>query len=416
MPDGFDVAFARAQFPALNDPGTRLWTYLDNAGGTFVCQAAVQHMSRFLETGKVQPYGAHPLSVRAGQSLDHAYRVLASLLNAGEDEVVLGPNTTVNLNTLAAAMRPLFRAGDAIVTTDQDHEANIGAWRRLAEALDLTVRVWHVDPETGALPPGGLDAVLDEAVRLVAVPHTSNVTGAVNDVAAIAAKARRAGAWVVVDGVAHAPHAAVDVKGLDVDAYAFSPYKTCGPHAGVLYVRDALMERLAGQNHAFLPDTARLQLAPGGPAPEAAAGLLGVADYLNALYARHFPEAVGPLHERAAAVFGLTAAHEAAVIRPLLDALADHPRVRLLGPGPEAAAERAPTVAFTVDGMASADVVEALLPHRIALRSGHFYAWRLMQALGLDPADGVVRASAVHYTSEAEVRGLVEALETVLPR
>jgi selenocysteine lyase/cysteine desulfurase len=301
-----------------------------------------------------------------------------------------------------------LRPGDAIVVTDQDHEANSGPWRRLAEA-GIEVRVWPVDPDTGHLDTDLLGGLLDGA-KLLCFPHCSNVVGEVNPVAEIAARAHEAGAVTCVDGVSYAPHGFPDVGRLGADIYLFSAYKTYGPHQGIMVIRRALGEKLPNQGHFFNGETLYKRFTPAGPDHAQVAASAGMADYVDALYARHFEHHAEP-GARAAAVHDLMRAHEVRLLQPLLDYLAGRNDVRLLGP--RRAEDRAPTVA--VETMrAGVRLAEALAHHGIMAGGGDFYAVRPLRAMGVDPEKGVLRLSFVHYTAKAEVDRLIEALDHVL--
>lgn len=410
-----DLDFVRAQFPAFRHPSTGPWAFLENAGGSYVPAAVMDRLNRFLVATKVQPYGDFPAAVEAGETMDAGRARIAALINAHPEEVVIGASTTMNVYVLAQALRPTLRPGDEIIVTNQDHEANIGAWRRLAEA-GAVIREWCIDPVTGLLDRADLEGLLSQRTRLCCVTHCSNIVAAINDIPAIAAAVHAAGGLVMVDGVSYAPHGFPDVRALDADFYAFSLYKTYGPHLGLLYVRQDHLALLANQNHGFLPAGTALALNPGGENHEETAALQGIADYLDALHAHHLTAPEPDPRRRGAAVFALFAAQEEALATRLVDYLRDRPEVRLIGPRSGARSVRAPTIAFTVAGRRSHDIVRALLPHQVAIRSGNFYAWRCVEALGLGREDGVVRASMVHYNTLAEVDRLIAGLERTLER
>jgi selenocysteine lyase/cysteine desulfurase len=196
----FDLDFVRDQFPAFSEPTLQGWAFFENAGGSYPAAATVRRLHEFYLKTKVQPYGPYPASRRAGTLMDESHERLATCLNVDRDEVHFGPSTSMNTYVLANALRPLMAEGDEIVVTNQDHEANSGAWRRLADT-GITVREWRVDPQTGHLDPADLDRLLSERTRLVAFPHASNIVAEINPVAEIAAKVRNAGAMSVVDGI-----------------------------------------------------------------------------------------------------------------------------------------------------------------------------------------------------------------------
>ncbi len=147
---------------------------------------------------------------------------LAALINAGADEIVVGPSTTSNVYVLSHALRPLLAAGDEIIVTNQDHEANNGAWRKL-ESKGMVIREWRMNRETDDLEIEDLEALLTDKTKLVCFNHCSNIVGLIHDVKAIVRRIHEAGALACVDGVAFAPHRRVDVKDLDVDFYLYSP-------------------------------------------------------------------------------------------------------------------------------------------------------------------------------------------------
>ena len=321
-----------------------------------------------------------------------------------------GPSTSANTYVLAQAVRKWLRGtGGAVVVTNQDHEANSGVWRRLAEE-GIEVREWKLDPETGSLGLEALGALLaDGKVRLVCFPHCSNVIAEINDVAAITALAKAAGARTVVDGVSYAPHGFPDIAALGCDVYLFSAYKTYGPHQGIMVLREGFGIELPGQGHYFNHATLYKRHTPAGPDHAQIAACAGMADYVDALAAHHGID--GDALARNRGVHDLMRAQEAAVIQPLLDYLAARNDLRLLGP--REAARRAPTVAVDL-GRAAEPVSEALGRDGIACWAGDFYAVRPLQALGIDLGKGVLRMSAVHYTSADEVARLIAALDRVL--
>ncbi len=403
-----DIDFVRAQFPAFSEPSLTHQAFFENAGGSYTCAPVIDRLTRFYRERKVQPYAPYDASRLAGEEMDEARMRLAHMLGVETDEVSFGPSTTQNTYVLAQAFRQFLEPGDAIIVTNQDHEANTGPWRRLAES-GIEVREWRIDPDTGHLDPSDLDGLL-EGARLLCFPHCSNVVGEINPVAEITAKAHAAGVAVCVDGVSYAPHGFPNVGELGADIYLFSSYKTYGPHQGIMVIRRRLGEALPNQGHWFNGDTLYKRFTPAGPDHAQVAASAGMADYVDTLYARHF-EAHKDAAGRAADVHDLMRAHEVALLQPLLDYLAARNDLRLLGP--RDAKVRAPTVAVEAD-LPGEEIAEALAPHGIMAGGGDFYAVRPLGAMGVDPAKGVLRMSFVHYTSRHEVDRLIEALDHVL--
>lgn len=424
-----DIDFVRARFPALSEPSLAGQAFFENAGGSYTCGAVIDRLFRFYHQRKVQPYAAYAASHAAGAEMDEARSRLAALMGVDEDELSFGPSTSANTFVLAQAVRGWLkgRAG-AVVVTDQDHEANSGVWRRLAED-GIEIREWKIDPDTGHLDPAGLVPLLaDGQVRLVCFPHCSNVVGEINPVAEICATVRAAGAFSCVDGVSYAPHGLPDMGALGADVYLFSAYKTYGPHQGLMLIRRAFAGMLPAQGHFFNADVLFKRLTPAGPDHAQVAACAGMADYIDEVHVHHAAAAVGgggagEAHPRLAAagiagpidrnraVHRLMREHEIRLLRPLLDQLAGRRGIRLLGP--RQAELRAPTLAIALDRPA-APVAAALAAQGIMAGAGDFYAVRPLAAMGVDPAQGVLRLSFVHYTSEAEVAQLMLALDAVL--
>ncbi|MEL6583873.1 MAG: aminotransferase class V-fold PLP-dependent enzyme, partial [Pseudomonadota bacterium] len=375
----------------------------------YTCKQVIDRLNRFYTTRKVQPYGAFGASAAGGDEMDEAQTRIAAMLNVGADELSFGPSTTQNTYVLARAFAQMLEPGDAIVVTNQDHEANTGPWRRLA-ADGIEVREWQVNPETGALEIEGLRAVLDPNVRLVCFPHCSNIVGHENPVAEWCAEIQAAGASACVDGVSWAPHGFPDVEALGADIYLFSSYKTYGPHQGLMVIRQPLMALLPNQGHYFNDRYSGKRMSPAGPDHAQVAACAGMADYVDALYARHFNTETPPAG-RSKAVNTLMRNHEIALIEPVLETVASLPRLRLIGP--ERATDRAPTIA--VHGPKSGEAMARALADRgVMAGGGDFYAVRLLEALGIDPDHGVLRLSFTHYTAPWEVERLCAALPEVV--
>jgi selenocysteine lyase/cysteine desulfurase len=406
-----DLNFVRAQFPAFSSPVLSTHAFFENAGGSYPCRQVVERLHRFYTDRKVQPYAPYPGAQAGGAEMDEARTRLAGLMNCAREEVSFGASTTANTFVLANAVRLWLRGREAaIVVTNQDHEANSGPWRRLADE-GIEVREWKIDPATGLLDPAGLKALLaDGRVKLVCFPHCSNVVAAINPVEDICAMARAAGARTVVDGVSYAPHGLPDFAGLGADVYLFSAYKTYGPHQGILLIGAEFGAELPAQGHWFNAGTLYKRFTPAGPDHAQIAACAGMADYIDALYGHHFA-GDAPAGERNARVHDLMRAAEVEAVAPLLDFLAGRNDLRLIGP--RDAAARAPTVAVALD-RAAEPVSEALGREGIACWAGDFYAVRPLEAMGVDLGKGVLRMSLTHYTSAADVARLISALEKVL--
>ena len=403
-----DIDFVRSQFPAFSEPSLQQQAFFENAGGSFTCKAVVDRLTRFYTQRKVQPYASYTASRLGGEEMDEARTRLSAAMGVDDDELSFGPSTTQNTYVLSQAFRKWLSPGDAIIVTNQDHEANSGPWRRLAEE-GVDVREWRIDPETGMLDPERLSELLDERVRLVCFPHCSNVIAQVNPVTEITALAHAAGAFVCVDGVSYAPHGLPNVGDMGPDIYLFSSYKTYGPHQGIMVIRRALGELLPNQGHYFNAESLYKRFTPAGPDHAQIAACAGIIDYFDALADHHGMH--GTTTERCSQVHDLMRAHETALLQPLLDFVAGKNSVRMLGS--RVASERAPTVALDL-GRSPTEAAKALAERGIMADGNDFYAVRPLQASGIDPEQGVLRLSFVHYTSQAEVDKLMTVLEDIL--
>ena len=402
-----DNAWARAQFPAFDQPSLKGQAFFENAGGSYTCRHVIDRLHRFYTERKVQPYAPYDASRLGGEEMDEARRRLAEMLGVKTHELSFGPSTTQNTYVLAQAVRKWIKPGQGIVVTNQDHEANSGPWRRLAED-GVAILEWQVDPETGELDTADLAKLLEQDVALVVFPHCSNVVGAINDVAAIAQMAKAAGARTCVDGVSYAPHGFPDVDALGCDVYLFSAYKTYGPHQGIMVIREDWGMALPNQGHHFNGGTLYYRFTPAGPDHAQVAASAGMADYFDAMSTHH---GGGTGAAAARKSHDLMRDHEIALLQPLLDYVSAKNSVRLVGPAD--ASRRAPTVAMALESDAEA-LAAQLAPHGIMAGGGDFYAQRPLTAVGVDPSKGVLRVSFVHYTTKNEVDALMEALDRVL--
>ncbi|WP_218082221.1 cysteine desulfurase-like protein [Anthocerotibacter panamensis] len=406
-----DLEFVRQQFPALAGP----WTFFDNAGGSQILGRVVERIREFLLTSNVQVGASYAVSALATQRLEAARQAMAAFIHAAHpEEVVLGSSTTQLLGNLALAMGPTLPPHSEIIVTNCDHEANIGAWVRLREH-GVTVKFWEVDPETLELRLEDLDSLMTARTRLVCFTHASNVLGTINPVAAITRFVHERGAQVCVDGVAYAPHRAIDVQAWDVDYYVFSFYKVYGPHQALLYGKRDHLLHLANLNHFFIGEqTVPYKLQPGNINFELTYGLAGILEYFTELAS--ILDSGAPLtpHHGVVRAYDAMARHEELLAHALLDYLSHKPKVRVLGYPQADGARRLPTISFVVEQRDSARVPGYIDQFQIGIRYGDFYARRLIEALGLVAQNGVIRVSMVHYNTLAEVYRLLEHLDAVL--
>jgi cysteine desulfurase family protein (TIGR01976 family) len=374
----------RARFPGLRDG----WARLDGPAGTQMVDAAIDAMADFMRSGDNANHGG---VFRAGEATDEltaATRASVGRLLGGTPEgVAFGPSMSALTMRFAAAVGRTLAPGDEIVCTRLDHDANVAPWLIAAERAGATVRFADPEPETLELPAAAVEAVLGDRTRWVAVTAASNAVGTVPDLPGVVRAAHAAGARVFVDAVHAAPHRPIDVDALGCDALSCSAYKWFGPHVSVLWGRPELLEELRPDKLRPSPDEVPDRWELGTLPFEGLAGVRAAAEFMLAL-------------DRDA-----LRAHEDALLAQMLDGLRAIDAVTIHG----AARDRAPTVMFSVAGRPSIEVARALAADRVAVWHGNYYALELARHLGLEP-HGAVRAGAVAYTDEEDVRRLLDAV------
>lgn len=416
-----DLNRIRSAFPALNCGVA----FLENAGGSQVPACVADSIREYMLNTYVQLGAGYPISNVSTETVEAAHQFMNRFMN-GESKglSILGSSTTSLCRILAECYADILAPGDEIILAETAHEANFGPWERMAERVGWKVRHWRIDPDTYGCPIESLDKLFTERTRLVAFPHVSNLLGEIVDVQAITAKVHEAGARVVVDGVAYAPHRAIDVDAWDVDWYAFSSYKVYGPHMATLYGRHDAIDELTGPNHFFIPkDEVPYKFEPGGPSHEGCAGILALGRYLSHLAdsaSEHVAEMKPGAHqefpdratiERA---FDVMTTCELSLQEMFIDFLRSKPKIRIIGPN-HAEESRVATMSFVHDDLEPTAIVDAVHQNsNIGIRFGHMYAYRLCKAIGLEPESGVVRVSAVHYNTPDEIEMLMQCLEPIV--
>lgn len=395
----------RSWFPSLASG----FAYLENAGGSQVPGVVAEAIRDYMLTTYVQLGAGYPQSDRATEIVHEAHAFVELLVNAGAaGKVVLGPSMTALSTVLANAYAEVVKPGDEVIIAQTNHEANAGPWARLARR-GVTVKTWRVDRESFQCPLGELAKLLGPRTRVVALPHVSNLLGEIVPVAEAARMAHEAGARVVADGVAFAPHRAVDVQALGVDYYLYSTYKVFGPHMGVMFGRHDALAEIEGPNHFFIAkDDIPYKFELGGVSHEGCAGLLALRPYLQLLGG-------GGEWSRGAVerAFSTMAALEHPLTERLLAYLRSRPDVKIIGSA-HADERRVGTISFVHERIPSPEIAAAVNRQDIGIRYGHMYAIRLCEGLGIDPATGVVRVSLLHYNTEEEIDRLARALDRAL--
>ncbi|MCP3904565.1 MAG: cysteine desulfurase-like protein [Planctomycetes bacterium] len=404
-----DPAAVRAWFPALASDTV----FLENAGGSQVPRVVADGIRDYMLTKYVQLGAGYPEADAADAVVDGAHAFMDRFVNAGAaGRVILGPSCTRLVGTLAECCARAWEPGDEIVVMESGHEANVGPWTRLAER-GFTVRTWKVDPASMTCPIESLKKLLSPRTRMVAMVHVSNLLGGINDVAAVTRLVHGAGARIIVDGVAYAPHRAIDVQRWGVDWYVWSTYKVYGPHMGAMFGRYDAFAELPTPNHFFIGrDDVVYAFEPGGVCHEGCAGLLSLQQYLGFLAGANGKQPIDADRATIVGAYDAMTALELPLQQRLVRWLRERPGFRIVGPV-HGEPTRVGTISFVHDRLAPSEIVAAAQARDIGIRNGHMYAHRLCSALGLEPEEGVVRASLVHYNTMDEIDRLIEVLESI---
>ena len=408
-----DTDFVRSQFPAFKDPLSKNWSFFENAGGSYVPKNVIEKLTNFMKSTKVQPYAEYPMSKIAGDNMDKATKLFASMINAKENEILIGGSTSINLYVLSNALKKFVKPGDEIIVTNQDHEANISPWRKLEE-IGAKIIEWKFNRENHELEIDTLKKILNNKTKILAVTHCSNIVGSINNLKLISDIAHQYGTIVIGDGVSYAPHGFPNVKDLDVDFYTFSLYKTYGPHLALLYGKEEILKNLPNQNHEFLDGQYPYTINPGGPNHEELVSLIGIYEYFENLYNHHFDNNKLNIREKINKINDIIATHEENIANPILEFISSTKSLKLIGKNYIKNKNRAPTISFISNDRSSKEISELLVKNNVATRNDNFYAWRCLDALGIDTEDGVVRISLVHYNTLNEVNKLISVLKKII--
>ena len=411
----YNLDAVRARFPSLSitDDGRRR-IYFDNPAGTQVPASVAEAMSDCLLKHNANQGGYFRTAREADEIVAGAREAMADLLNApSPDEIVFGQNMTTITLHISRSIGRLLQAGDEIILSRMDHDANVWPWVLLARDLDLEVKWLPFDAGTFEFDIDVLDELLTERTRLVCVGGASNLTGTINDIKGICAKARAAGALTYIDGVQSVPHIATDVQDLDCDFLVCSPYKFFGPHQGVLWGRRDVLEQLEPYKVRPAPEGIPGCFETGTQSHEGYAGTAAAVDYF-AWIGERMAGVTGRRNALRAAMEMLFD-YEKGLAAHLVEGLMRIDGVTVQGiTAPESMDRRVPTVAFTHASVASTHIAEALAKENIFVWSGHNYAVEVVKTLGIYDSGGAVRIGPVHYNSIGEIDETLDALQQIL--
>lgn len=406
-----DVAWVRGQFPSLRQSvNGRAAAFLDAPAGTQVPQRVIDSVREYYEQSNANTCGAFATSRRSDAMIAAARAAMADFLHCAAEELYFGPNMTTLTFALARAIGRELVAGDEIVVTTLDHDANVAPWRTLQEK-GVVVRQADIREADCTLDLDDLRRKISPRTRLVAVGYASNAVGTINPVAEIVRLAHEAGALAFIDAVHYAPHGLIDVRTLDCDFLACSPYKFFGPHMGCIYGK---REHLLGYRPYKVrpaPDTLPDRWETGTQTHECIAGVAAAVEYLAELGRRTAGDEQMARREAIVAAYAAIRAHEMNLAARMIRGLVEIPGLRFYGISePARFGERVPTVGARIAGRTPLEAATFLGERGIFTWDGNYYALNLTEQLGIERDGGFLRIGLVHYNTAEEVERLLEAL------
>lgn len=409
----------RQQFPSLN----RNAIFFDNPGGTQVAKQSIDRITKYLIENNANHGGVFATSIASDEVLDEAHRAMADFYNApSAEEIVFGNNMTTLTLHISRSISRDWKEGDEIVLTRLDHDANVTPWVLAAQDKGVKVNWVDFDVEDGTLKLDDMQKALERKPKLVAVGYASNSLGTVNPIEKITKMAHDAGALVYVDAVQYAVHGPMDVQKIGCDFLVSSSYKYFGPHAGILYGKRELLEKLVA--YKVRPATNELpgKFETGTQNHEGIAGILGAIEYFEWLGREFGGEYASELSQQGYSgrklllKQAMTAVHayEFELSRALLSTLEAVPNLRIFGnTDPRRLDERIATFSFRIGDMHPKAVAEKLAAENIYVWDGNYYAINVSERLGLEDKGGMVRVGPVHYNTVEEIQKLGEVLNKI---
>ncbi len=395
----------RKQFPIIHRKVKRKpLIFLDGPAGTQVPQSVIDAISNYYKTSNANAHGTFATSQETDVMMNGLRQKLADFLGASNPQCIsLGANMTTLNYSLSHAINRILQPGDEILITQLDHEANRAPWLALRDK-GIIIREVEIHPD-GTLNYDDFFEKINERTRLVAMGYASNIFGTVNDVALVRKWTYKVGAWLLLDAVHYAPHLPLDVQAIGCDFLLCSAYKFYGPHVGILYAKESLLNRLPTDRLRTAPQQAPFKIETGTPNFAAMAGVAAAVDFIASLgrgraYRKKILTGMANLRKR-----------EKACFTRLFNGLQDISGITVYGP--ENIPLRAPTVSFTVKGKTATEVCRHLAKENICAWDGHFYAIRATEVLGLLENGGVTRMGMAVYNTEKEVETTLDALRKI---
>ena len=415
-----DIHAIRQQFPSLDRPAI----FLDNPAGTQIAKPSLDRITKYLLECNANHEGQFETSRRTDEILHEAHATMADFLNASRpEEIIFGNNMTTLTLHMSRSLARNLQAGDNILVTRLDHDANIAPWMLIAEDKGCNLLWVDIDVEDGTLDLDDFARALEMKPKIAAFGYASNLLGTVNPVKKLTKMAQDAGALVYIDAVQYAPHGPIDVQDIDCDFLVCSSYKFFGPHAGALYGKYDLLNELKAYKVRPASDELPHKFETGTQNHEGIAGVLGALEYFEWL-GKEFGADQEPAYKEAGfsgrrleLKKGMSAmqAYESQLSKTLIGIIESIPGTRIHGiTDMNRLNERVPTVSFTVEGKDPEQLAKAIGDENIYVWNGHNYALAIVERMGLLEAGGMVRVGPVHYNTVDELEKFGDVLKKVV--
>src|SRR5690349_16600446 len=410
----------RQQFPSLARPAI----FLDNPAGTQISKQSLDRINRYLLEHNANHEGLFETSRRSDEVLHEAHAAMADFLNASRpEEIIFGNNMTTLTLHISRSLARTLQAGDNILVTRLDHDANISPWMLIAEDKGCNLIWVDMDVEEGKLDLNDFARALEQKPKIAAFGYASNLLGTINPAKKLTKMAHEAGALVYIDAVQYAPHGPIDVQDLDCDFLVCSSYKFFGPHAGALYGKYDLLNELKAYKVRPASNELPYKFETGTQNHEGIAGVLGALEYFEWLssqfggdYESAWKEAgfSGRRLEYKKAMSAMRA-YECELSKALIGIVESVPGTHIYGVTDlDRLDERVPTVSFTVEGKDPEQLADAIGQQGFYVWNGHNYALAIVERLGLLDVGGMIRVGPVHYNTIDEIERFGEVLKKVV--
>jgi cysteine desulfurase family protein (TIGR01976 family) len=412
----FDITWVRSQFPSLQlQVNGQPAAFLDGPAGTQVPTQVLHAIQSYFVGANANTGGAFLTSQRTDQMIAGTRAAMADFFHCEKDEVVFGQNMTTITFAISRAIGRELKAGDEILLTMLDHDANFSPWKALEEK-GVIIRQVDILEADCTLDLDDLKRKLSPKTKVVAATYASNAVGTINPVAEIVKLAHWAGAMAYIDAVHYGPHGLIDVKALDCDFLVCSPYKFFGPHMGTLYGKREHLQRLKPYKVRPATDQVPERWETGTQVHELIAAIGGALEYLAEL-GKHCEPRVATRREALVAAYGATVAYEKALIARLIEGLQTIPGVRIYGiTDPAQFDQRCSTLSLRIGNHHPTAIATFLGERGIFTWDGNYYALNLTERLGVEAQGGMLRIGLVHYNTMEEVERLMAALREFASR